>query len=154
MIHRHGLRILRVSLGGVYIWFGLLKVINLSPAASLVLDVLPFQVGSWFVPALGWAEIVMGAWLVTGRSPRLLLPVLCGHLGGTFSVLLLTPAIAYQNGNPVLLTLTGEFVVKNVVLLAAAIVVTTMARAATTPRLPEVTEPAPTAGRQMVKQGS
>ncbi|WMX44369.1 DoxX family protein [Streptomyces roseicoloratus] len=128
-LHHYGLVLLRAGLGGVFVWFGVLKVMDLSPAAELVVAVIPFETGAWFVPALGWAEIVLGAWLLTGRAPALLLPVLGGHLLGTFAVLVLTPHLAFDHGNPVLLTLVGEFVVKNVVLLAAAVVLTTRPRA-------------------------
>ncbi|MFI8962464.1 hypothetical protein ACIGO8_10130 [Streptomyces sp. NPDC053493] len=124
-LHRYGMRMLRGGLGGVFVWFGVLKMIGLSPAAQLVVDVMPFDTGDWFVPALGWAEVALGVWLLTGRAQRLLLPILGGHLLGTFAVLLLTPGAAFDHANPLLLTMTGEFVVKNVVLLAAAVVLTT-----------------------------
>ncbi|MFD0372214.1 hypothetical protein [Streptomyces sp. NPDC059071] len=127
-LHHYGLVLLRGGLGGVFVWFGVLKVIGLSPAARLVVDVIPFETGGWFVPALGWAEVTLGVWLLTGRAQAALLPVLGGHLLGTFAVLLLTPHVAFEHANPVLLTLVGEFVVKNVVLLAAAIVLTTRPR--------------------------
>ncbi|CCA59292.1 MULTISPECIES: hypothetical protein [Streptomyces] len=127
-LHRHGLVMLRAGLGGVFVWFGVLKVIGLSPAAALVVDVLPFPVGGWFVPALGWTEVALGLWLVSGRARALALPVLTGHLCGTFSVLVLTPSAAFAHSNPLLLTLVGEFVVKNVVLLAGVVVVTTHPR--------------------------
>ncbi|KKZ69349.1 hypothetical protein [Streptomyces showdoensis] len=129
-LHRLGLGLLRVGLGGVFVWFGVLKAIGLSPAAQLVVDVMPFDTGGWFVPALGWAEIVLGAWLITGRAQALLLPALGGHLLGTFAVLLVTPRLAFDHANPLLLTMVGEFVVKNVVLLAAAVVLTTRRRTA------------------------
>lgn len=124
-LHRYGLMLLRVGLGGVFVWFGVLKVIGQSPAAQLVVDVIPFDTGSWFVPALGWAEVALGVWLLSARAQQLLLPVLAGHLLGTFLVLLLTPQVAFDHANPLLLTMIGEFVVKNVVLLAGAVVVTT-----------------------------
>jgi uncharacterized membrane protein YkgB len=51
------------------------------------------------------------------------LAVLLLQLLGTFGVLFLLPDVAFQDGNPLKLTVEGEFVVKNVVLLAAAMVV-------------------------------
>ncbi|MEU8618638.1 DUF417 family protein [Streptomyces sp. NPDC048623] len=127
-LHGYGFVLLRVGLGVVFVWFGVLKVAGLSPAAELVVDVIPFDTGTWFVPALGWAEIALGLWLLTARAPWALLPLLAAHLLGTFSVLLLTPHAAFEHGNPLLLTLIGEFVVKNVVLLAGAVVVATRPR--------------------------
>ncbi|WP_371635305.1 hypothetical protein OHB11_08545 [Streptomyces zaomyceticus] len=124
-LHQYGLGMLRAGLGGVFVWFGVLKVIGLSPAAVLVVDVLPFPAGGWFVPALGWAEVALGLWLMSGRARAVALPVLTAHLCGTFAVLVLTPSVAFTHSNPLLLTLVGEFVVKNVVLLAGVVVVTT-----------------------------
>jgi len=48
--------------------------------------------------------------------------VLAAHLCGTFLVLVMEPELAFQNGNPLLLTTIGEFVVKNLVLISAALV--------------------------------
>ncbi|MEU6170054.1 hypothetical protein [Streptomyces tanashiensis] len=127
-LHHYGLGMLRAGLGGVFVWFGVLKVIGLSPAAALVVAVLPFPAGDWFVPALGWAEVALGLWLVSGRARAAALPVLAAHLCGTFAVLVLTPSVAFAHSNPLLLTLVGEFVVKNVVLLAGAVVVLTHPR--------------------------
>ncbi|MFE5713073.1 DoxX family protein [Streptomyces sp. NPDC056501] len=127
-LHAHGLTLLRAGLGGVFVWFGVLKVIGYSPAAALVVAVLPFPAGEWFVPALGWGEVALGLWLVSGRARAMALPVLVAHLCGTFAVLVLTPGVAFAHANPLLLTLVGEFVVKNVVLLAGAVVVTTRPR--------------------------
>ncbi|MFH9727539.1 hypothetical protein ACH4M4_31905 [Streptomyces sp. NPDC017254] len=127
-LHQYGLGMLRAGLGGVFVWFGVLKVIGLSPAAALVVDVLPFPAGDWFVPALGWAEVALGLWLMSGRARAVALPVLTAHLCGTFAVLVLTPSVAFTHSNPLLLTMVGEFVVKNVVLLAGVVVVTTHPR--------------------------
>ncbi len=48
--------------------------------------------------------------------------ILVGHLCGTFLVLVMEPQLAFQKGNPLLLTTIGEFVVKNVVLISATLV--------------------------------
>ena len=42
---------------------------------------------------------------------------------GTFLVFLLLPDLTFQDGNPLLLTTEGEFVLKNLVLLSAGLVV-------------------------------
>ena len=44
-------------------------------------------------------------------------------MAGTFLVLVVKPEIAFQGGNPLLLTTEGEFVIKNLVLIAAGLVV-------------------------------
>ncbi|MFJ6216883.1 hypothetical protein ACIQGZ_26670 [Streptomyces sp. NPDC092296] len=127
-LHRHGLALLRVVLGLVYIWFGVLKVIQRSPAAELVTGVIPFHTGNWAVTALGCFEVVLGIWFASGRALGWALPIFCAHLVGTFGVLVMMPHESFQHGNPVLLTMDGEFVVKNLVLLTAGVVVATVPR--------------------------
>ena len=56
--------------------------------------------------------------------------VLVAHLCGTFLVLVMQPQLAFQNGNPLLLTTIGEFVIKNVVLISAALVLAARMREA------------------------
>jgi uncharacterized membrane protein YkgB len=63
--------------------------------------------------------------LIFGRGLLFALPLLVGDLLGTFSVLVMVPEVAFQAGNPLCLMVEGEFVVKNLVLLAAVILVAT-----------------------------
>jgi putative oxidoreductase len=114
--------LLRVSLGVVFIWFGALKVVNLTPVGDLVAGTLPFLDPTWFVPVLGAVEVALGIGLLLGRAITLVCAVLVAHLCGTFLVLVMQPELAFQNGNPLLLTTIGEFVMKNVVLISAALV--------------------------------
>lgn len=116
----HSSLLLRVSLAVVFIWFGALKVAGASPVERLVLDALPLVDGWWFLPLLGIFEMVMGAALLRRARP-IVVSVLVLHLAGTFLVMLTSPEVAFQNGNPLLLTTEGEFVVKNIVLLSAAL---------------------------------
>jgi uncharacterized membrane protein YkgB len=117
----HAVDALRVALGIVFIWFGALKVAGLSPAASLVTQVIGAKTVASVpvVPLLGIVEGVIGVGLVFGIALRTTLLLFVGQQAGTFLVLIVCPALAFQHHNPLLLTMTGEFVVKNVVLMAA-----------------------------------
>ena len=114
--------LLRLSLGVVFIWFGALKLFDVSPVAGLVAGTIPLP-ESALLPLLGAFEVVLGLALAMGIHPAVAM-VAAGHLTGTFLVLLVSPEVAFQNGNPLLLTTEGEFVVKNLVLIAAALTVT------------------------------
>jgi putative oxidoreductase len=116
------LPLLRISLGIVFVWFGGLKVADVTPVGDLVAGTVPFLDRTWFVPALGLAEVVMGLALIVGRWLTVVCVVLVAHLCGTFLLLVMQPELAFQDGNPLLLTTIGEFVVKNVVLIASALV--------------------------------
>ncbi len=114
---------LRISLGVVFLWFGLLKVFDVSPVAGLVARTIYWFDPDVVVPALGAVEVFVGACLLAGRLMRIALPLLVLQMAGTFLVLVLLPQIAFRDGNPLLLTVEGEFVVKNLVLLSGALVV-------------------------------
>ena len=125
LLRRYTPVMMRAVLGLVFVWFGALKVANVTPVAELVADTLrwvPID-ASILVPALGGFEIVVGILLVIGVGLRPVLISLVGHLAGTFLVLVIQPEVAFQDGNPLLLTTEGEFVVKNLVLIVGALVV-------------------------------
>lgn len=125
---RIGLPLLRVAMGAVFIWFGALKVAGASPVADLVAGTVPWLDRTWFVPALGAAEVILGVALLIGRLLPFVCVALTAHLCGTLLVLVMEPELAFQNANPLLLTTIGEFVVKNVVLIAAALVLASRSR--------------------------
>ncbi len=119
----YGIRLIRVSLGVVFIWFGILKLIGRSPVAQLVAQTVYWVRPGVVVPFLGIWETLVGLGLLLGRVLRLTLSLFWLLLAGTFLVLLLRPDIAFQDGNPFLLTTEGEFVIKNLVLIAGGLVV-------------------------------
>jgi uncharacterized membrane protein YkgB len=120
---RIGVPLLRISLGVVFLWFGVLKVFDVSPVAELVARTIYWFDPGFVVPALGVVEVFVGVCLLSGRLIRVALPLLVLQMVGTFLVLLLLPDVAFRDGNPLLLTVEGEFVVKNLVLLSGALVV-------------------------------
>ncbi|BDZ46966.1 DoxX family protein [Naasia aerilata] len=114
---------LRVALGVVFVWFGVLKVIGKSPIADLVASMLPFLPEDTVVVGLGAFEVVAGLALLAG----VLVPWVCAamvvHLMTTFLVAVVHPAAVFTDGNPFLATMNGEFIAKNLVLIAGALVV-------------------------------
>ena len=119
----HSVRLLRVSLAVVFIWFGFLKVIGNSPVAELVARTVYWVPPERFLPFLGAWEMVVGLGLLCAVALRLTLFLFWLQLAGTFLVLVLRPDVAFQQGHPLLLTTEGEFVIKNLVLIAAGLVV-------------------------------
>jgi putative oxidoreductase len=113
---------LRILLGLLFVWFGALKVLGRSPVGDLVSGTLPWVDPHLTVVVLGVTEVVLGLGLVTGFAVRLVLPVLAAHLTGTFSTFVMLPQLMFRGHNPFLLTESGEFVAKNLVLIAATVV--------------------------------
>jgi putative oxidoreductase len=130
---RHGPLALRLSLALVFLWFGALKLTGATPVEGLISATLPFLSTDLTVPALGVVEIVLGAALVVGRAPRATLLALAAHLMGTFLTFVTAPRLMFDGGNPLLLTADGEFVLKNLVLVSAALVLVGTAGRGTPP---------------------
>lgn len=122
-LRRWSVPALRFSLAVVFIWFGLLKILGVSPVDELVSAMVYWVDPDWFIPALGVVEVLVGIGLALGKAIRLVLLVLVAQMVGTFLVFVLVPEIAFLDGNIFKLTTEGEFVLKNLVLLAAAMVV-------------------------------
>lgn len=123
LLRRVGLPLLRISLGMVFLWFGALKIAGATPVADLVAGTVYWFDPAWFVPLLGGFEVFVGACLILGKLMRLVLLLFALQMIGTFLVFVVQPEVAFERGNPVLLTVEGEFVVKNLVLLSAGLVV-------------------------------
>ena len=122
-MQRWGIKFLRWALGIVFIWFGLLKVFKVSPVADLVAETVYWFSPNWFVPFLGFWETVVGLGLLFGKALRFVLFLFFMQMAGTFLVLIFHPELSFQEGNPLHLTVLGEFVVKNLVLIAAGLAV-------------------------------
>src|SRR6266849_1766545 len=112
-------RLLGWSLGIVYLWFGALKLAHLSPVLELIRRTSPLLATAPFFNVLALSELVLGAMLLAGVWKRWTAASAMMHLIGTFSVVFSSPQTAFQPSFPIL-TMEGEFVVKNLVLLAAA----------------------------------
>jgi putative oxidoreductase len=123
MVRRWSIPVLRWALGITFIWFGALKVADVSPVSDMVASTVYFLDPDWFVPALGVVEIVVGIGLILRVWLRPVLAVIFLQLVGTFMAFLLMPDVTFQDNNPLLLTTEGEFIVKNLVLLGAAMVI-------------------------------
>jgi uncharacterized membrane protein YphA (DoxX/SURF4 family) len=113
---------LRLSLALVFVWFGALKIVGVSPVRDLLVATLPFLPANVVVPGLGGVEVVLGLAVASGVFRRMTLLVLVGHLVGTFLTFVTATSLMFQHGNPLALTSDGEFVVKNLILMSAALV--------------------------------
>ncbi|OGY61033.1 MAG: hypothetical protein A3H06_00970 [Candidatus Colwellbacteria bacterium RIFCSPLOWO2_12_FULL_44_13] len=121
---RHlGMPSLRVTLAIVFLWFGLLKIFGVSPVVSLIQDTYSFMPTATFVMVLGAWETLIGLGLLFKRYLRFTLLLLWVQMLGTFFSLVLDPSMFFSAGNPFLLTLEGEFLVKNLVLLSASLAI-------------------------------
>jgi putative oxidoreductase len=121
----HGIDILRVCLGLIIAGFGVLKFFpSISPAEPLVthaVDMLTFGVitGQTAMVATAIVECTIGIMLISGRFLRTGLILLAGCALGWMSPLVLFPADLFAGGP----TLEAQYILKDIVLGAAGLVV-------------------------------
>jgi uncharacterized membrane protein YkgB len=119
---RYGLTMMRVALGIIFFWFGALKLFpGMSPAEDLVRNSVPFVDPIWFQPLLAIWEMVIGLGLITGYFMRVTLLLLFLQMPGTLLPVFVTPAAVFTSF-PFGLTLEGQYIVKNLALITAGIV--------------------------------
>jgi uncharacterized membrane protein YkgB len=121
-MRRNGPLLARVALAIVFIWFGLLKPLGKSVANDLVTRTVYWVDPGWFVPLLGWWEVAIGVCMLIRPLLRLAILLLFLQMPGTFLPLVLLPQVCFVSV-PFVPTLEGQYIIKNLVLIAAAIVV-------------------------------
>ena len=120
--------VLRIALGIVFLWFGALKFFpGLSPAQDLAartIETLSMGVITPDVslPILAIWESLIGLGLITGRFLRATLALLIVQMAGTITPLFLFPTETFSQF-PYAPTLEGQYIIKNIVLVGAAMVV-------------------------------
>jgi uncharacterized membrane protein YphA (DoxX/SURF4 family) len=125
---RYGVLLLRISVGIVFFWFGILKFFpDMSPAQDLAtrtIEVLSFGLvpPAISLPVLAAWEVLIGIGLITGKFMRFTLLILAVQMLGT-----LTPMVLFPNETwfifPIAPTMEGQYIIKNLVLISSGIVI-------------------------------
>jgi len=121
-LDKFSLPVLRVSLGVVFIWFGALKPLGNSPANDVITKTIYWFDPDIFIPILGIWEMLIGLCLLWTPLIRFGLFLLAVQMPGTFLPLILRPEICFTSA-PFNLTLEGQYIIKNLILIGAAMVV-------------------------------
>ena len=113
----------RLAIFTVYFWFGLLKVVGLSPAGEMVRQLaektvhfMPFPI---FYILFAWFEVIIGLLFLFPRFTRVVIPLLLVHMVATALPLFLLPAVSWQS--LFVPTLEGQYILKNLVIIACAV---------------------------------
>jgi len=113
----------RTGLFVVFFWFGILKVFGLSPATPLVQALfehtISFMNFPTFLVIFGLFECLIGILFLIKGCERVVMPLLFLHMITTFMPLLLLPSETWQTF--LVPTLEGQYIIKNLVIIAAAI---------------------------------
>jgi len=125
---KYGVVLLRISLGVVFFWFGILKFFpGLSPAQDLAARTIQSMTFGIVQPALSipvlaaW-ECAIGLGLISGRYLRATILLLLVQMFGTVMPLVLFTSEVFTQA-PYAPTLEGQYIIKNIVLVSAALVI-------------------------------
>lgn len=121
-LQTYGLTALRLALGVTFIWFGGLKPFGLSPAQDLVAATVYWSEPEIIVPIIGLWEVAIGVCLLYPPLTRIGLALLALQMPGTFLPLVLLPEVCFTVF-PLGLTLEGQYIVKNLVIIGSALIV-------------------------------
>ena len=118
--------LIRTPLFVIFFWFGLLKVIELSPAQGLIIDTvywMPFLSPEDWVIVIGYWEMLIGLFFLAKKTTFYAMLLLFLQMSGTFMPLVLLPSVTFQNSNYLLPTLEGQYIIKNIIIITSAIVI-------------------------------
>ena len=123
-----GILLLRISVGVVFFWFGFLKFFpGMSPAEQLATQTIQVMTGGLIEPRVSlvvlavW-EIAIGLGLIFGIYLRATLLLLFLQMPGTITPMFLFPDVTFRQ-IPFVLTIEGQYIVKNIVLVSAGLVI-------------------------------
>ena len=118
--------LVRIPLFIIFFWFGFLKIINLSPAQELVMDTvywIPFLDAAAWTIIIGIWEVFIASFFLFKRTTLIAMVLLLIQMTGTFLPLVILPEVTFQNSNPFLPTLEGQYIIKNIIIITAALII-------------------------------
>jgi uncharacterized membrane protein YkgB len=126
LMAQYGLRLLSISMGLVFVWFGALKLqAGLSPAEPLIRDTIDFLPGSLTDPLimlLAVWEVAIGIGFLSGKAKHVVLILLLLQMASAMSPLILAPERLWETF-PFVWTLEGQYVFKDIILISAGLVI-------------------------------
>ncbi|MCM4173122.1 doxx family protein [Arenibacter sp. TNZ] len=121
-------RMLCISIGIVYLWFGVLKFFpGLSPAdilakqtiSLLTFNFIPENVG---ILLLAVMEVAVGLCLIFNIQIKTIIVVAIVHLVLTFIPVVFFPEVSFSKA-PFSLTLVGQYIIKNIIIISALLLI-------------------------------
>ena len=118
--------LVRIPLFIIFFWFGFLKIIDLSPAQQFVQDTvywMPFLSAADWTVVIGVWEVFIAVFFLFKRTTFIAMILLIIQMTGTFLPLVILPEVTFQNSNPLLPTLEGQYIIKNIIIITAALII-------------------------------
>lgn len=124
-MRRWSIPAIRLSFGIIFIWFGILKPLGLSAAEDLLKDTvswLPFGSSETWLVVIGFWEVIIGITFLFKQTTRIAIALLFLQMIGTFMPLVFLPEVTFQQYNFLMPTLEGQYIIKNLMIISAALV--------------------------------
>lgn len=122
---RHSSSLARTVIFVALFWFGILKVLDLSPANPLIKllfdKTIHFMSFHAFLISFGLFEVFIAVLFIKKGAERLALPLLLLHMACVSMPLILLPGMTWQQF--AVPTLEGQYIIKNLVIVTCAIVI-------------------------------
>ncbi len=125
-MRRWGYTAVRISFAIIFVWFGILKPFGLSAAEPLVLTTvswLPFLKPDQWLTLIGWWEVAIGIAFLLKWTTRMAITLLFLQMAGTFMPLFLLADVTFQQGEYLMPTMEGQYIIKNLMIIAGAMVI-------------------------------
>jgi len=129
-LQRNGITLLRISIGIIFVWFGALKLFpGVSPAEPLIRALMPDFIEDLSLPLIGIMEVLIGIGYIFGRYLRVIILLNLMQMAGAMAPLLFVPDRLWV-AFPFVWTLEGQYVIKDIILISAALVIGSTVRGA------------------------
>lgn len=122
LFRRYGHRLHRISLGVLYIWFGLLKPLGHTTTTSLLAHTIYWGDPGHMVLVLGWWEVLIGLCLIVRPWVRIAVFLLVLRLPGILLAFLIEPGMLFFSF-PFAPTPEGQYLIKDLTLFFASLAI-------------------------------
>ncbi|MFL2619810.1 MAG: hypothetical protein ACJ0O0_01265 [Flavobacteriaceae bacterium] len=98
----------------------------MSPATELIIDTvfwMPLLSAENWVIIIGYWEMAIGLCFLNKKTTLIAVILMFLQMSGTFLPLVILPEITFQNSNPFIPTLEGQYIIKNIIIITAALII-------------------------------
>ena len=120
--YKHGHNVHRLSLGLIFIWFGLLKPFGAKTTTSLLAHTIYFFPPEYLLPLLGWWEVAIGLTLLFPKLIKYSIILQVVRIPGTILAFFIHPEICFVH-IPYVPSPEGQYLIKDIIILFAGIAI-------------------------------
>jgi len=120
--YRHGHNVHRLSLGLIFVWFGLLKPFGEKTTTSLLAHTIYISPPEVVLPLLGWWEVAIGICLINKHLVRFSIILQFIRIPGTILAFFMHPEVCFVQ-IPFVPSPEGQYLIKDIVILFAGIAI-------------------------------